>query len=197
MADWLAESRTGAAADRILDAADELFAQHDAASVGMNEVAKAAGCSRATLYRYFENRDALYTAYVHREAHRVFRELGEQVTAAGEPGAQLVEGVIASLRRVRESPALSSWFAPTQRPIGGEMAERSEVIKARTEAYLCALGLSDPEDVERRARWLLRVMVSLLVFPGHDEAEERAMLEEFVLPALMTELAPRLGDAAP
>jgi AcrR family transcriptional regulator len=192
MADWLAESRTGAAADRILDAADELFAQHDAASVGMNEVAKAAGCSRATLYRYFENRDALYTAYVHREAHRVFRELGEQVTAAGEPGAQLVEGIIASLRRVRESPALSSWFAPTQRPIGGEMAERSEVIKARTEAYLAALGV---EDVERRARWLLRVMVSLLVFPGHDEAEERAMLEEFVLPALMTELAPRLGDA--
>jgi AcrR family transcriptional regulator len=193
MADWLAESRTGAAADRILDAADELFAQHDAASVGMNEVAKAAGCSRATLYRYFENRDALYTAYVHREAHRVFRELGKQVTAAGEPGAQLVEGIIASLRRVRESPALSSWFAPTQRPIGGEMAERSEVIKARTEAYLAALGV---EDVERRARWLLRVMVSLLVFPGHDEAEERAMLEEFVLPALMTELAPRLGDAA-
>jgi AcrR family transcriptional regulator len=193
MADWLAESRTGAAADRILDAADELFAQHDAASVGMNEVAKAAGCSRATLYRYFENRDALYTAYVHREAHRVFRELGEQVTAAGAPGVQLVEGIIASLRRVRESPALSSWFAPTQRPIGGEMAERSEVIKARTEAYLAALGV---EDVERRARWLLRVMVSLLVFPGHDEAEERAMLEEFVLPALMAELAPRLGDAA-
>ncbi|MDT5152168.1 MAG: hypothetical protein QOI01_3901 [Mycobacterium sp.] len=193
MADWLAESRTGAAADRILDAADELFAQHDAASVGMNEVAKAAGCSRATLYRYFENRDSLYTAYVHREAHRVFRELGEQVTAAGEPGAQLVEGIIASLRQVRESPALSSWFAPTQRPIGGEMAERSEVIKARTEAYLAALGV---QDVERRARWLLRVMVSLLVFPGHDEAEERAMLEEFVLPALMTELAPRLGDAA-
>jgi AcrR family transcriptional regulator len=182
MADWLAESRTGAAADRILDAADELFAQHDAATVGMNEVAKAAGCSRATLYRYFENRDALYTAYVHREAHRVFRELGEQVTAEGEPGAQLVEGIIASLRQVRESPALSSWFAPTQRPIGGEMAERSEVIKARTEANLAALGV---EDVERRARWLLRVMVSLLVFPGHDEAEERAMLEEFVLPTVM------------
>ena len=39
----------------------------DAATVGMNEIAKAAGCSRATLYRYFENREALHTAYVHRE----------------------------------------------------------------------------------------------------------------------------------
>ena len=91
-------------------------------------------------------------------------------------------GVLASLRLVRESPALSSWFDPSQRPIGGEMAERSEVIRARTEAYLRALGV---EDVEQRARWLVRVMVSLLVFPGHDEADERAMLEEFVLPTLM------------
>ena len=57
--DWLAERRTEVAADRILDAADELFARQEAATVGMNEIATAAGCSRATLYRYFENRDAL------------------------------------------------------------------------------------------------------------------------------------------
>ena len=147
--DWLSDSRTEAAADRILDAADALFARHDAADVGMGDIAKASGCSRATLYRYFENRDALHTAYVHREAHRVFAELGEQLDRTGDPGVQIVEGVLASLRRVRESPALSSWFAPSQRPIGGEMAERSEVIRARTEAYLAALGI---EDVERRAR---------------------------------------------
>lgn len=178
--DWLASSRGDVAAEKILDAAEELFARHGAASVGMNDIAKASGCSRATLYRYFENRDALYTAYVHRETHRVFRELGEQVDAA-DPGQRLVEGIVRALRQVRESPALSSWFAPSQRPIGGEMAERSEVIKALTEAYLRALGV---DDVEKRARWLVRVMVSLLVFPGHDEADERAMLEEFVLPTL-------------
>jgi AcrR family transcriptional regulator len=65
--DWLSERRTEVAADRILDAAEELFTRHDPGSVGMNEIAKAAGCSRATLYRYFENREALRTAYVHRE----------------------------------------------------------------------------------------------------------------------------------
>ncbi|MDT5125613.1 MAG: hypothetical protein QOH54_1257, partial [Mycobacterium sp.] len=64
--DWLAERRTEVAADRILDAAEELVTRRDAATVGMNEIARAAGCSRATVYRYFENRDALYTAYVHR-----------------------------------------------------------------------------------------------------------------------------------
>ena len=30
----------------------------------LNDIARAAGCSRATLYRYFDNRDALHAAYV-------------------------------------------------------------------------------------------------------------------------------------
>ncbi|MDT5334849.1 MAG: hypothetical protein QOD90_354 [Mycobacterium sp.] len=189
MGDWLAASRGDVAAEKILDAAEQLFTRHDPASVGMNDIAKASGCSRATLYRYFENRDALYTGYVHREAQRVFRELAALDTDAKAPGERLVDGILASLHRVRESPALSSWFAPDKRPIGGDMADRSEVIQARTEAYLGALGV---DDVERRARWLVRVMVSLLVFPGRDEADERGMLEEFVLPTLM----PALGEAA-
>ncbi|MDT5285418.1 MAG: hypothetical protein QOF88_307 [Mycobacterium sp.] len=188
--DWLAERRTEVAADRILDAAEELFTRRDAATAGMNEIARAAGCSRATVYRYFENRDALYTAYVHRETYRVFREMGKRIAGIADPHERLLEGVVASLRSVRESPALSSWFASTQRPIGGEMAERSDVIKALTEAFLRSLGI---DDVEQRARWLVRVMISLLVFPGHDEADERIMLEEFVMPMV----APTLNAMPP
>jgi AcrR family transcriptional regulator len=182
--DWLAQRRIEVAADRILDAADDLFTRHEAADVGMNEIARAAGCSRATVYRYFENRDALYTAYVHRETHRVFSELGERIAGIDDPRERLTEGVVASLHSVRESPALSSWFAATQRPIGGEMAERSEVIKALTEAFLQSLGVA-ADDVERRARWLVRTMISLLVFPGRDDTDERAMFAEFVAPIVL------------
>ena len=189
MGDWLAARRTEVAADRILDAAEDLFTRQDAATVGMNEIARAAGCSRATVYRYFESRDALYTAYVHRETHRVFSEMGKRIAGIADPRERLLQGVVASLRSVRESAALSSWFATAQRPIGGEMAERSDVIKTLTEAFLGSLGV---DDVERRARWLVRVMISLLVFPGHDDADERAMLEDFVLPMVL----PRLDDAA-
>jgi AcrR family transcriptional regulator len=180
--DWLSERRTEVAADRILDAAEQLFARQDAATVGMNEIARAAGCSRATLYRYFENRDALYTAFVHRETYRVFRGLGAQLDPTAAPAVRLVDGIVGSLRLVRENPALSSWFATSQRPIGGEMAERSDVIRTLTESYLASLGIA---DAERMARWVVRVMISLLVFPGRDEADERAMLEEFVLPTVM------------
>jgi AcrR family transcriptional regulator len=183
--DWLAARRTEVAADRILDAAGELFAQQEAATVGMHEIASAAGCSRATLYRYFENREALYTAYVHREAYRLYREMTEQINSVTDPRERLIEGMIASMRNVRESPALASWFATTQRPIGAEMAEQSEVIRALTEAFVISLGPDEPEVVAQRARWLVRVMTSLFLFPGHDEADERSMLEEFVVPMVV------------
>jgi AcrR family transcriptional regulator len=182
-ADWLAGHRGELAAGRILDAAGDLFTRRDAAAVGMGDIASAAGCSRATLYRYFENRDVLYTAYVHREAQRLHAELAAQLADIADPGARLVEGVIAALRAVRGNPALASWFAVTGRPIGGEMAEHSEVIAALVEGFIKSLG--DAGDVERRARWLVRVITSLLVFPGSDEHEERALLDEFVAPVLL------------
>jgi AcrR family transcriptional regulator len=183
--DWLAARRTEVAADRILDAAGELFAQQEAATVGMHEIASAAGCSRATLYRYFENREALYTSYVHRESYRLYREMTEQINSVVDPRERLIEGMLASLRNVRESPALASWFSTTQRPIGAEMAEQSEVIKALTEAFVISLGPDDPELVAHRARWLVRVMTSLFLFPGHNDDDERAMLEEFVVPIVL------------
>ncbi len=180
--DWLAARRTEVAADRILDAAEQLYTQRDPASIGMNEIARAAGCSRATLYRYFENREALRTAYVHRETHRLSREIKHQIDGVDDPRERLIASIAATLRMVRDSPALASWFAITRPPIGGEMAGQSEVITALAAAFVNSLGAEDPAIVERRARWVVRVITSLLMFPGQDEADERAMIEEFVVP---------------
>jgi hypothetical protein len=48
-----------------------------------------------------------------------------------------------------------------------------------------SLAPDEPEVVAHRARWLVRVMMSLLVFPGHNETDERAMLEEFLVPIMV------------
>jgi AcrR family transcriptional regulator len=174
----------------ILDAAQRLFTERDAATVDMKDIAKAAGCSRATLYRYFDSRDTLHSAYVHREAQRLHRTLTEQVGGLTDPADRLIEGILLALRSVRENPALSSWFAPTSPPIGGEWAARSEVVTAMVEAFVGSLGGAEPE-VGRRARWLVRVLTSMLLFPGRDEDDERAMLEEFVAPVLLGDRAVR------
>jgi AcrR family transcriptional regulator len=183
--DWLSERRIEVAADRILDAAEELFTRHDPGSVGMNEIAKAAGCSRATLYRYFENREALRTAYVNRETYRLFDAIKGKISGITEPRERLSAGVVTTLRLVRESPALSSWFAITQPPIGGELAEQSDVITALAAAFVNSLGADDQAVAESRARWLVRVITSLLIFPGRDVADEQAMIEEFVVPIVV------------
>jgi AcrR family transcriptional regulator len=181
---WLALRRNEAAVDRILDAAEELYTQRDSDSIGMNEIARAAGCSRATLYRYFENREALRTAYVHRETHRLGREIVARTGSIGDPRERLIVSILVTLAMVRESPALASWFATTRPPVGGELAGQSDVIAALATAFLHSLGADDPVVVERRARWAVRVIVSLLTYPGRDHDEERAMIEEFVVPII-------------
>ncbi|KZS71171.1 TetR family transcriptional regulator [Mycobacterium kansasii] len=182
--DWLAARRTEVAADRILDAAAQLYTERDPASIGMNEIARAAGCSRATLYRYFDSREALRTAYVHRETRRLGREIMQQISGVEDPKERLVASIAATLRMVRESPALAAWFAATRPPIGGEIAGQSEVITALAAAFLQSLGSGEGAAVERRARWAVRVIISLLTFPGRDEADERAMIEDFVVPVV-------------
>ena len=169
-------------AGRILDAAGELFAARGIASVGMLDIARAAGCSRATLYRYFENRDALHTAYVHREARVMGTQLAGIIADIDDPRERLLAGVMHALRLVRDSPALSAWFATSA---GADAADKSEVVRAMTAAFLESLAPGDAVAVDRRARWLVRILTSLLLSPGRDDEDERAMLAEFVVPLVV------------
>lgn len=163
----------------ILDAAGRLFAQRGVDDVEMKDIAAAAGCSRATLYRCFANRETLYTAYVHREARAVGRALTDLTAAIPDPQRRLLTGLTEALRMVRASPALSAWFRDTT--IGARAAAESDVVTAMTAAFLSSVGAA---DAQRRARWLVRVLVSLLVSPGRDPDEEREILAEFVIPVI-------------
>ncbi len=188
MADWLSSRRADAACDRILDAAGLVFAERGVAAAGMNTIARTAGCSRATLYRYFENREALHTAYVHREARALNHRLGDLVATIADPRDRLLTALTQALALVRENPALSAWF--TRTPAGAEAAEESDVVQAMTAGFLLSLDGEDPAAAVRRARWLVRVLTSFLTVPGRDAAEERAVLEEFVMPLIPVRNAP-------
>lgn len=176
MVDWLGPRRT-AACDRILDAAGELFAVHGV-GVGMNDVARAAGCSRATLYRYFDNRESLFEAYVHRESRVMNRSIAELVGGISDPSERLLAALTHALALVRQNPSLSAWFART--PVGAEAAEDSAVVQAMAAGFLVSLGHANAESAQRWARWLVRALASLLTVPGRDPDDEHAMLKELV-----------------
>lgn len=172
---WLADDRRVLAAEKILDAAGALFAVHGIGATSMGDVAAAAGCSRATLYRYFADRHELHVAYVHREARRVGGLVAADAARVGDPEQRLVAAVLSAVRHVREAPELAAWFAGSDVAATAELAQASPVIGA--------LGLGLVED-PLAARWVVRVVLSLLIAPGRDAAEERAMVERFVVPPL-------------
>lgn len=182
---WLSDERTEAAAGKILDAAAALFVERGVSTTGMAEVAKAAGCSRATLYRYFENRRALHRAFVHREA----RKLGEQIAATveplTEPHERLTEAVLMAVREVRSTPTLAAWFGLGDAGLASELASTSEVIEVLGTSFLADVWHADDVEIVRRARWLVRAIVSLLTVPGTDADDERAMVEQFLVPAVL------------
>lgn len=174
---WLDAPRRDLAAERILDAAAERFRVHGVAATGMAEVAAAAGCSRATLYRYFESRQALRVAFVHREARRIGALVAERVAGVTDPEARVVEAAMAAVAAVRADPLLVAWFRQADAGIATELAHGSDVIVALSASFL--------GDDAAEARWLVRVIVSLLTVPGLDEADERAMLARFVAPVVV------------
>ncbi|NUS56107.1 MAG: TetR/AcrR family transcriptional regulator [Streptomycetaceae bacterium] len=178
--DWLGENRGQRAAERILDAAGRVFLRHGVAAADMADIAAEAGCSRATLYRYFDNRQALRIAYMHREARRVAAQVLAEVADHPTPSARVTGAVLAAVRIVRETPVLAAWFVPEGSGATAGMAGASDVI-----ASLCGTFLPADDAAAGKARWMVRVVVSLLAMPGRDADDERAMVEAFVTPVLL------------
>lgn len=173
---WLADERSRVAAERILDAAAELFVERGVGRVQMGEVAAAAGCSRATLYRYFADRGELHVAFVHREARRVGAAVRDDVAAVEDPAERLAAAVLGAVRRVRATPTLAAWFRAADVAATAGLAQSSTVVEA-----LGAGFVDDPAA----ARWLVRVVLSLLAVPGRDDAEEAELVARFVVPVLL------------
>jgi AcrR family transcriptional regulator len=185
---WRAQ-RTDAAALRILDAAEALYATHGVDGVTMRDLAVAAGCSRATLYRYFPSREAVQAAFVDRSADRLAHEV-DAAGSAGDPGDRLVAAVTVALRLVRGNPAFANWFRSDGVATAAQLAVVSPAIESLARGFVAGLRGAEPagavsgSDAER-ARWLVRVMLSLLTTPGTDPDDEAQMLRTFVVPVVV------------
>src|SRR5690606_3541244 len=93
----------------------------------------------------------------------------------------VTEGVLAAIRHVRGAPALAAWFGDHDARLTADLASESEAIEA--------IALTVVADAEA-ARWLVRVIVSLLTLPGRDAADERRMVERFVAPVIPAQAEP-------
>ena len=189
MAGWLREEQPEIAAERILEAAEKAFIEQGVSAAGMAQIADFAGCSRGTLYRYFKNRHELHLAYIDREARRIVERVRAATAEIDDPRERLIESILRSVREVRDNPGTAVWFVPAASGLAARMSRSSEVIETLTTAFVDRLLQPRARGRENRlrARWFVRVIISLLSLPEESEAEERALVERFVAPPLLRE----------
>jgi AcrR family transcriptional regulator len=177
---------------RLLDAALACVARVGVSKTTLDDVARAAGCSRATLYRYHPGKQPLLAAAVEREAARV----ALAVVAATEGTADVEEAAVAAIVTAASAldahPALRTVLEVEPNVVVPHLAF------ARCDAFLARAGerfapafehLLDPPDAQRLAEWLARLTVSFLMSPSPsvvltDASSVRRLVRDFVAPAL-------------
>src|SRR3954462_2696608 len=99
---------------RVLDAALRCIARWGVAKTTLDDVARQAGCSRATVYRVVPGgKDGLMEAVATREATRFFAALADRLDAVADQGLEdvLVAGMAEAGRRFGAHPALQYLLA--------------------------------------------------------------------------------------
>src|SRR5712691_7883006 len=79
--------------DKILRAAEVIFARHDYHEVQMDDVVEACGVGKGTLYRYFPSKQQLYFTVMFDGIQRLRVEL-EAAVGTEEPPAQKVHRIV-------------------------------------------------------------------------------------------------------
>ncbi|MFE3544718.1 TetR/AcrR family transcriptional regulator [Nocardia sp. NPDC059177] len=176
--DWLTGGdRRAVAVDRIERAALALFLEHGIDSVTAEDIAAAAGCSRATLYRYVGGKPRLVRAVLVRAAGTVVARV-ETAVAAVPPQRRPVEAILAAVTALRADPVLRQWLIRHRSP------GTDEFLAAAPELGRLATALTRIAPDDAAADWIVRVVLSLITWPLTDAAAERALVERFVGPTL-------------
>jgi AcrR family transcriptional regulator len=90
----------------LLDAAARRYARFGPRKTTMEEVARDAGCSRATAYKHFSSKDALYRSLLERSTRGFVDELRRCIAAPGPARAKLRRIVEITVEVYAQSPVL-------------------------------------------------------------------------------------------
>ena len=188
-----AGAASGGLEDRILDALLRCVARWGVAKTTVDDVAREAGCSRATLYRAFPGaKEALLRSLVSREVDRLFSAILAGLSSSEDLAQALAAAVRAAAAGLSGHPALQ--FVLTYEPelIAPHLGfSRNQAVLTRAAVAVGpGLGRWLPEDEARAAaEWLCRIVVSYVLCPSpevrlDDARSVRSLVDRFLLPAL-------------
>lgn len=178
---------------RILAATLDCIARDGFGGLTVDDIARAAGCGRATVYRSFPGgKEQVVLAAAHVELERYFREVGAELDAANDVAGVLVAALTGTARFLESSAALRHVFDTEPALILAHVAfDKSPVVFGAAHLLLGTRlrPLLAEEQVGPACEWLARLGLSYLALPDPavdltDPAVARRLVETFVLPGL-------------
>lgn len=177
---------------RLVEATLSCVAKWGAEKTSLDDVAKAAGVSRATVYRAFPGgKEAVMRAAAQVEAGRLFQHFEERLTAASDIEELLVTGLVEGAKSFAARPALRALLAHASpvpdpdRPFP-ELEEIERAVAAWAAPHLARFLHAG--RAERMADWVTRIAFSYAVCPSPDidladESDVRALVRELFIPS--------------
>jgi len=203
----LIDVSAGSLQDRILTGTLRCLGRWGTVKTTLDDVAREAGCSRATVYRAFpDGRDALFEAAGVRELFRVMHVLAEAAAAAEDLTEQLTSLVHLALASIAEHDVLQ--YLCKHEPevllpytsfdgIDPLLDVAVIVVAPHLERFV------DPRTAATTAEWLARLVISYAFDPQPgdtdlaDPAEARRFVETFIVPGVEGRLQPASEPADP
>lgn len=185
------------APERVVEAAERCFAQYGVAKTTVEDVARLAGTSRASVYRYFPGgRDEIVLAALLASAREFLPQLPARLRTTRSLGDAIVELIVSAVGWVRSEPWREALVAtPLSRSLRAEdFAALYAVCADFIAPYFASArdaGLVRAQvTLDDAVEFVVRMIHSLLVVPGHrdrDETETRRYLRTYMLPALLAQ----------
>jgi AcrR family transcriptional regulator len=176
---------------RVVDAALTCIGRVGVAKTTLDDVAREAGCARATVYRYFPGKQPLVHAVVAREADRLVAALGAAADDADDLAGAATAVLTTGARSLLAHDALRFVLAVEPELLLPHISfERGDAMLAAASIRLAPAftRFLDTERAARLSEWLVRIGFSYLCSPEAsdlvDDERVRALVEDFVLPGL-------------
>jgi len=190
------DSKTKPVRERLLDAAEGCLEQFGPQKTSMEDVARAAGMSRATVYRYFENRDALLLGVASRQASALAAEAINYLGQFNTISDWMVEGLLFTLREMPSRPVFASLVTSLDsRASGSLLLGSTGLVQIGVNVLQPMFAnakeqglLRDDVDPEMLVEWLLRVLWTYLNAPSQVATDEEGMRKLFrmmLIPAVL------------
>jgi AcrR family transcriptional regulator len=183
-------------ADRILAATAAAMQDHGIIRLSLEDVARRAGLSRQTLYRYFPSKQALLDATVLAEEQEFLRRIMDAATAEATFDGALRAAIAVCLRTGREHALLNRLLKTEPESILPLLTtESGPVLNAARAALDHVLRGYFPDAAEEPLRWaadsIARTLVSYVINPPPAIDEVVAeRLTDLLGPGLMNTLSP-------